>query len=148
MNYVLIASVLLIGFSVGMAVRAVKSGKKPGRALAMQVAAFAAICLVSVSFPLVANAASNGETPAEGTSSSQSAPVSDNNKGLGLLGAALAVGIAGIGGGIAVGGAAPAAIGATSEDPKAFGKAMIFVALGESIALYGFVISFMIIGKI
>ena len=29
------------------------------------------------------------------------------------------------------------AIGATSEDPKAFGKAIIFVALGEGVALYG-----------
>ena len=28
----------------------------------------------------------------------------------------------------------PAAIGATSEDPKVFGKALIFVALGEGIA--------------
>ena len=64
--------------------------------------------------------------------------------GLGLVAAALAVGIAGIGGGIAVASAAPAAIGATSEDPKAFGKAMIFVALGEGIALYGLLIAILI----
>ena len=64
-----------------------------------------------------------------------------------MLGAALATGISGIGGGIAVAAGAPAAIGATSEDPKAFGKALIFVALGESIALYGLVISIMILGK-
>ena len=64
--------------------------------------------------------------------------------GLGLVAAALAVGIAGVGGGIAVASAAPAAIGATSEDPKAFGKAMIFVALGEGIALYGLLIAILI----
>lgn len=46
--------------------------------------------------------------------------------------------------GIAVASAAPAAIGATSEDPKAFGKAMIFVALGEGIALYGLLIAILI----
>ncbi|MDD6395059.1 MAG: ATP synthase subunit C [Firmicutes bacterium] len=68
--------------------------------------------------------------------------------GLGLLAAALATGLGGIGGGIAVASAAPAAIGATSEDPKAFGKALIFVALGESIALYGLVIAIMILSKI
>ena len=34
--------------------------------------------------------------------------------------------------------------GATSEDPKAFGKAMIFVALGEGIALYGLLIAILI----
>jgi len=43
---------------------------------------------------------------------------------------------------------APAAIAATSEDPKAFGKALIFVALGESIALYGVVISILILNKV
>ena len=31
---------------------------------------------------------------------------------------------------------------------KAFGKALIFVALGESIALYGVVISILILNKI
>ena len=65
-----------------------------------------------------------------------------------MIGAALATGISGIGGGIAVGNAAPAAIGATSEDPKAFGKALIFVALGEGVALYGLLVSILIISKV
>lgn len=68
--------------------------------------------------------------------------------GMGLIAAALATSLSGIGGGIAVASAAPAAIGATSEDPKAFGKALIFVALGESIALYGLVIAIMILNKV
>ena len=72
----------------------------------------------------------------------------DNSKGLGLLAAGLVTGLAGIGGGIAVAAGAPAAIAATSEDPKAFGKALIFVALGESIALYGVVISILILNKV
>ena len=59
-----------------------------------------------------------------------------------------ATGLSCIGGGIAVGNAAPAAIGATSEDPKAFGKAIIFVALGEGIALYGMLISIMILSQL
>ena len=46
------------------------------------------------------------------------------------------------------GGAAPAAIGATSEDPKVFGKALIFVALGEGVALYGLLVSILIISKV
>ena len=41
-----------------------------------------------------------------------------------------------------------AAIGAFSEDPKAFGKALIFVALGEGVALYGLLISILIINKL
>ena len=65
--------------------------------------------------------------------------------GMGYLAAALVTGLSCIGGGIAVGNAAPAAIGATSEDPKAFGKAIIFVALGEGVALYGMLISILIL---
>ena len=57
-------------------------------------------------------------------------------------------GTTGAHGGIAVAAGAPAAIAATSEDAKAFGKALIFVALGESIALYGVVISILILNKI
>ena len=64
------------------------------------------------------------------------------------MAAAICTSIAGIGGGIAVGSAAPAAIGATSEDPKAFGKALIFVALGEGIALYGLLVSILILAKV
>ena len=73
---------------------------------------------------------------------------SGNSKGLGLLAAALVTAISGIGGGIAVAAGAPAAIAATSEDPKSFGKSLIFVALGESIALYGVVISILILNKV
>ena len=43
---------------------------------------------------------------------------------------------------------APAAIAANSENEKTFGKSLIFVALGESIALYGLVISIMILSKL
>ena len=68
--------------------------------------------------------------------------------GLGLIAAALAVGISGIGAGIAVASGSSAAIGALSENDSIMGKAMIFVALGEGIALYGLVIAFMILGKV
>ncbi len=67
------------------------------------------------------------------------------SEGLKYIGAALAIGLACIGAGLAVGGAAPAAIGAYSEDKDTFGKAMIFVVLGEGIAIYGFVISFLVL---
>ena len=74
----------------------------------------------------------------------------DHNSSLsiGLVAAALATGLAGIGGGMAVASAAPAAIAANSENEKTFGKSLIFVALGVSIALYGLVISIMILSKL
>ncbi len=94
--------------------------------------------------PADTTAAQASDTAAESTESS----ATDNSKVLGLLAAGLVTGLAGIGGGIAVAAGAPAAIAATSEDPKAFGKALIFVALGESIALYGVVISILILNKV
>ncbi len=72
------------------------------------------------------------------------APVADS--GLKFIAAALSTGLACIGAGIAVSSAASAALGAISEDPQIMGKSLIFVALAEGIALYGLLISFMIIG--
>ena len=127
--------------SVFFSIRSVKRGTKTKAAFLRQLASFAVVCLVVLAVPLVAHAAETTDTTAAATASS------DMTAGLGMLAAALAVGIAGIGGGIAVAGAAPAAIGATSEDPKAFGKAIIFVALGEGIALYGLLIAILILQK-
>lgn len=66
-------------------------------------------------------------------------------EGLKFIGAALSTGLSGIGGGLAVANAASAAIGAMSENEKIMGKTLIFVALAEGIALYGLVISILII---
>ena len=41
-----------------------------------------------------------------------------------------------------------AALGALSEDGSLFGKSIIFVAMAEGIALYGLIISFMILGQL
>ena len=126
------------------------SGKK---VIARNLIAFAviAITVCAVTFSV---SAANEDKSSEVATTSQSeeataaASNSDNGKGLGLLAAAVVTGLSGVGGGIAVAAGAPAAIAATSEDAKAFGKALIFVALGESIALYGVVISILILNKI
>ena len=66
----------------------------------------------------------------------------------GYIGAALSTGMSALGAGIAVAAAAPAAIGAISENPKNLGKSLIFVALGEGVAIYGLLISILIINNI
>ena len=76
------------------------------------------------------------------------ATASDAGQGMGFLAAALATGLSCLGAGIAIASTAPAAIGAFSEDPKAFGKALIFVVLGEGVALYGLLISILLINKL
>jgi ATP synthase subunit C. len=68
--------------------------------------------------------------------------------GLGFLAAALSTGLACIGSGIAVGSVGSSAMGAVSEDPKILGKTLIFVGLAEGIAIYGLIISIMILGRL
>ncbi len=140
----MILPVIFLAVSVWFANRSVKRGAKPARAFFRQLASFAIVCLVVFAAPMIASAAG---TDTATTTAAVTAAASDMTAGLGMIAAALSVGIAGVGGGIAVAAAAPAAIGATSEDPKAFGKAIIFVALGEGIALYGLLISILILQK-
>lgn len=68
--------------------------------------------------------------------------------GLGYIAAALVTGLSCIGGGVAVASTASAALGAISEDNSIFGRSLIFVGLAEGIALYGLIISFMILGQL
>lgn len=70
----------------------------------------------------------------------------NNTEGWRYLAAALSTGLSCVGAGIAVASAASSALGALSEDSSIMGKALIFVALAESIALYGLIISFTILG--
>lgn len=63
------------------------------------------------------------------------------------LGAAIAVGLATIGAGIAVGVTGAAAIGGITQKPEVFGRSLVFVGLAEGIAIYGLIISFMILTR-
>ncbi|MDR2807385.1 MAG: ATP synthase subunit C [Spirochaetaceae bacterium] len=61
------------------------------------------------------------------------------------LSAALAVGLACIGGAIAVGQIGTAAMGALSENAEVSGKAIPFVGLAEGICLWGFLVALLIL---
>lgn len=143
--FIIIPVMFLVG-SVLVAVKAINGGSKLRKALALQIASFAIVCVACLAIPMVAHAQTNEIPAANPTSTSQT--TNDNAKGLGLLAAGICTGVAGIGGGIAVGGAATAAIGATSEDSKNFGKSLIFVALGEGIAIYGLLVSILILSRV
>lgn len=128
---------------------AVKGGdeRKRRNAFRTNLVTFVATLVLMVALPvgLGVNAEVEADAPVAETTAESAKADSD---GLGYIAAALATGFGSIGCGIAVAAAAPAAIGAVSEEPKAFSKALIFVALGEGVALYGFLISFMILGKL
>jgi len=74
--------------------------------------------------------------------------VSGTASGLGYLGAALSTGLAALGTGVAVGNVGSSAIGAVSEDSSMFGKTLIFIGLAEGIAIYGLIISILILGRL
>jgi len=61
------------------------------------------------------------------------------------IAAALAVGISCIAGGIAVGRIGSAAMGAMSENPDLFGKALPYAGLAEGICLWGFLVALLIL---
>ncbi|KNZ41040.1 ATP synthase subunit C [Acetobacterium bakii] len=68
--------------------------------------------------------------------------------GLGYIAAALSTGLACAGAGYAVGVVGSAALGAVSEDQKILGKTLIYVGLAEGVAIYGLIISILIIGSL
>ena len=68
--------------------------------------------------------------------------------GYAFLAAAFATGLGSIGAGIAVSNVGSAAMGAVAEKPELMGKSLIYVALAEGIAIYGLLISIVILAKV
>lgn len=143
MNYVVMFALPLFAVAAIMlplfiSLKRVKSGKLTNRkrAVITNIASFIGVMALMTVIPL---------TGAFAASAEPAAAVDGFTEGMKYLGAALSTGLATIGTGVAVGGAAPAAIGAVSENDKAFTKALIFVALGEGVAIYGLLISILIL---
>lgn len=65
-----------------------------------------------------------------------------------FLAAALATGLGSIGAGFAVSNVGSAAMGAVAEKPELMGKSLIYVALAEGIAIYGLLISIIVLAKV
>jgi V/A-type H+-transporting ATPase subunit K len=65
-----------------------------------------------------------------------------------FISAAFATGISALAAGIAVAYVGAAAMGAMSEKPEISGRALVYVGLAEGIAIYGLIISIMILGKV
>ncbi len=146
--YFIIPGVFII-LSTWFVIRSVKKGANKKKAVILQICSVAVLMGACLLIPAnSANAAATTTTTSSTSESGSNAGANAGAFGIGLIAAALATGLSGIGGGIAVASAAPAAIAATSENPKAFGKSLIFVALGEGVALYGLLISIMIFSKL
>ncbi|MFK5894632.1 MAG: ATP synthase subunit C [Pseudomonadota bacterium] len=69
-------------------------------------------------------------------------------KGLAIIGIGLPTCFATIAAGMAVGPIGAASLAAISEKPENFGRSLIYLGLAEGIAIYGLVVSILLIGKI
>jgi V/A-type H+-transporting ATPase subunit K len=66
----------------------------------------------------------------------------------GLMAAAIATSLAALGAGFAVAKVGAAAVGALAEKPELFGRLLIFVGLAEGIAIYGLIVSILILNRL
>ena len=113
------------------------TGQKAKRALGANIASFFAFLVLASVVGIGGSASAAGAEAA--------AAAGGMAEGLKYVGAALAVGLSGIGGGIAVASSASAALGAISENDSVFGKSLIFVGLAEGVALYGLIIALVLL---
>ncbi len=68
--------------------------------------------------------------------------------GLALLGAGIPTGLAAVGAGMAVGPVGAASLAIIAEKPEMFGRTLIYLGLAEGIAIYGLVVTILLLGKI
>ena len=97
--------------------------------------AVAFLFLIGIAFAFIAQEA------AAGAASAAAAPAAAWK----YMSAAIAVGLACIGGGLAVGKLGAAAMGAIAEDPSLSGKALPYLGLAEGICLWGFLVALLIL---
>jgi V/A-type H+-transporting ATPase subunit K len=95
------------------------------------------ITLALVSFHVVASLAQEPQTQTPSTRTAGD-----------LIAASIAVGLSGIGAGIAIYGSTSAGMAAAVERPELTTWVLVFAGLGEGIAIYGLVVAIMILGKL
>jgi V/A-type H+/Na+-transporting ATPase subunit K len=66
----------------------------------------------------------------------------------GFASAAVSAGLAALGAGYAVAQVGTAALGALAEKPELFGRVLVMVGLAEGIAIYGLIVSILILNRL
>ena len=69
-------------------------------------------------------------------------------QGLALLGIGLPTGLAAIAAAMALGPIGSAALAVIAEKPEMFGRTLVYMGLAEGIAIYGLVMSILLLGKL
>lgn len=76
------------------------------------------------------------------------APAVTEGLGLALIGIGIPTGLAAIGAGIGVGPVGAASLAVITEKPEMLGRTLIYLGLAEGIAIYGLVVTILLLGKI
>ncbi|BDO42176.1 ATP synthase subunit C [Cellulomonas sp. NTE-D12] len=133
-------AILVVGLATTWALR------RRGRP-ALRVVLAANGLLLIAALVVVAMVAGAGPSAAATAPQAVTAAASTAANGSALIGAAIAVAGSSIGAAIAVAYTGAAALAAISERPELFGRAMVIVGLAEGIAIYGLIVSIILIGK-
>ncbi len=70
-----------------------------------------------------------------------------SSSGLVAIGVGLAIGLSALGTGWAQSRIGAAAVGAVAEKPSMFGTGLIFLLLPETLVIFGFLLAFLLLGK-
>ena len=141
----IISIILAAAISIGTIVygyKAMKKGKKGSikKAILTTISAFGLVMLGAIISTVY-----GGNVFAETVATTAEAAGISLGEGFKYLAAALSTGLATIGTGLAVGSVGSSAVGAVSEDSSILGKTLIFVGMAEGIAIYGMIISILIL---
>jgi len=134
----LIISGILLELRPGLAIR-IRPWYRP--AMGTQLVVF-----VGAQLGLLFLGVSDAMAQAEAVSAA--APEITTGMGLAMLGVGIPTGLSTIGAGIAVGPIGAASLAAVMERPEALGRTLIFLGLAEGIAIYGLVMSILLLNRI
>ncbi len=133
----LIVSGILLEFRPALATR-IRGWYRP--AMSTQLIAFVGAQL-GLLFLGVSDAMAQAETVT-------AVPEMSIGMGLAILGVGIPTGLSTIGAGIAVGPIGAASLAAVMERPEALGRTLIFLGLAEGIAIYGLVMSILLLNRL
>ena len=149
MSYVIfLGVVILITISLGIYYYFQPSIETANKRLKLILGANGVMFIAGILMATVSVFSGAGFSAASEMATAAEAAVTNSSAGLGYIAAAISTGLATIGAGYAVGSVGSSALGAVSENPKILGKTLIFVGLAEGIAIYGLIISILILGRL
>lgn len=147
MQYIILLAIamMIAAGTIWYGRKAMRNNKKGSikKAVFTSVSAFGVVMAAMIVMALAGNPVyAQGEAEVAATAAATGLSLGDGFK---YLAAALSTGLATIGTGLAVGSVGSSAIGAVSEDSSILGKTLIFVGMAEGIAIYGMIISILIL---